>query len=246
MPINNPQTPEEYAAYLEEWNKILEEFNQMLSAQNARKQQTQQGDQGGGMEMGLSLESLMGGGEGASMAPSIGGGTAALGTGPSSGAGAAGGGGGGSAAGSSAGGIGAGGAYAAIAALIAAGIHAQHKATEHNKRKIEGQEAGDWFSHGNIGDKGFATEPWFAMLSDKLGLNATAGEKFDAAYRNKDWGTALKRLPAAADYWVDPARSWIGKGGEYAGTKLTGSKKGGKVGSAILNPIGALLSLFGK
>ena len=30
------------------------------------------------------------------------------------------------------------------------------------------------------------------------------------------------------------------------GKKVTGTKKGGKVGSAVLNPIGALLGLFGK
>jgi hypothetical protein len=133
--------------------------------------------------------------------------------------------------------------YGALAALIAAIGYGQSKSTGANDRVIEGQKTGDWFSGGSLGDRSPMTEPWFAALSNKLDLSPTAGEKFDAAWRNDDTGTWMKRLPAAADYWADPIRSWLGLGGEYLGDKIAG-KQGGKVGSAIFNPIGKVLGLF--
>jgi hypothetical protein len=116
-------------------------------------------------------------------------------TGYGSGAGAS------SAGGSSAwGGMGAAGPYAAIIAAIIG----QHVATNSNSNVYEGQPTGDVFS----GD--FLTEPWYAYMGDQLGWEPTAGEKFDAATSRSDWDSALKRLPAAGNYWANPAGNWIG------------------------------------
>lgn len=147
--------------------------------------------------------------------------------------------GGGAGGGEAAGGGAGGGMGLATMGYIAAAILGQHLASKATDTEFEGQETGDAFSGS------FGTEPWLALLHDKLGLSPTAGERFDAAVKNKDYGTAAKRLPAAADYWADPIRTWLGDVGGYAG-KTIGGKKGEKVGSAVLNPIGALLGLFGK
>lgn len=114
---------------------------------------------------------------------------------------------------------------------IAAAIAAQHLMAMNNNRTFEGQRSGDVFT----GD--FLTEPWFAFASDRLGLPTTAGEKFDAAIKNKDWNAALKRLPEATDYWADPIRSWAAKGGEA----LLGEDN---IVSKILNPIELIKGLF--
>jgi len=227
-PEGFPETPEEYAQFLEEFNEILEQFNAGLAQQQQQQQQSSSGQDGPSMNM--DMMDMFGGG----------GGEAAIGGAVDSPVG----GGAGMESGSS--GIGSLGQAGIIAALIAAIGYGQSKATGTNKRTIEGQETGDWFEGGGLRDRSPTTEPWFAALRNKMGLSATAGEKFDAAWKNKDTSKMLKRLPAAADYWADPIRSWISTAGEYAGKKATGSKKAGKVVGKVLDPIGALLGLLGK
>jgi len=134
--------------------------------------------------------------------------------------------------GGSAGGMGAG-----MAGVIAAIIGGQHLLSNATDTEVDGVKTDDAFA-GHFG-----TEPWLGYAHDKLGLEPTAGEGFDAAIANKDYGKALEKLPAAADYWADPIRTWLGSGGELMGKQVAG-KTGGKVGSAIFNPIGALLKLF--
>ena len=224
-PEGFPETPEEYQQFLEELN----EWAEQLKAQMAQQQQQQaqsSGDQEG-PSMSMDIMEMIGGG----------GGEAAIGGAVDSPIG---------------GGASLGGAegatstpYGAIAALIAAAMYGQHEATGTNPRVIEGQETGDWFEGGSLQDRSPTTEPWLAALRSDMGLSATAGEKFDAAWKNKDWGKMLERLPATADYWADPIRTWISTGGEIAGKKLTGSSKAGKVVGKVLDPIGALLGLLG-
>ena len=119
------------------------------------------------------------------------------------------------------------GPYAAIAAIIAA----QHIMAMNNNRTFEGQRSGDVFT----GD--YATEPWLAFLSDRIGLPATAGEQFDAAIKNRDWNTAAKRFPEAADYWADPLRGGLEVG-------LEGRLGEDNFLSKILNPVKLITSLF--
>lgn len=94
---------------------------------------------------------------------------------------------------------------------IAAAIAGQEAATRATDRTIEGQPTGNWFSTADGNWRpAVATEPWLAWLHSKWGWEPTAGERFDAAARNADWSNALKRLPAAADYYADPIRNWLG------------------------------------
>lgn len=100
---------------------------------------------------------------------------------------------------------------AGTAAWVLAAILGQMAATNSTGTKVEGQPTGNWFTVQNgRWDPSTTTEPWLAMGHDWLGWKPTAGEKFDAAVKNSDWGNAVKRLPAAADYWADPIRSWAG------------------------------------
>ena len=90
-----------------------------------------------------------------------------------------------------------------VAAIIAL-QHELSNATDSNRR-FEGAQTDDIFSS-KLGGAHFATEPWAAWSFDKLGINApTAGEKFDAAVENKDWGKAIGRLPGAASHYLDPS-----------------------------------------
>ena len=101
--------------------------------------------------------------------------------------------------GTAGGGAGGGGLGAAgIGGIVAAAILGQHLMSKETDTTFEGQQTGDIFS-GN-----FTTEPWLAFLSDKFDLGVTPGEKFDAAIKNRDWGTALKRTPSTALQWADP------------------------------------------
>jgi hypothetical protein len=95
---------------------------------------------------------------------------------------------------------------------VLAAILAQMAATNATDTNIEGQETGNFFSQNDEGNwrPAVATEPWLGLVHDKLGWDPTAGEYFDAATRNGDWENAAERFPAAADYWADPIRSWLG------------------------------------
>ena len=117
-----------------------------------------------------------------------------------------------------------------IAGIIAAAIAAQHGMSNATNTEFEGQRTDDAFA-GHYG-----TEPWLAFGHDKLGLDPTAGERFDAAIANGDYGTAMKRSPAMLDYWADPGRNWAGS---------TAEAIGGKKLSTVVNPLSAILKLFG-
>ena len=129
-------------------------------------------------------------------------------------------------------------------AYIAAAIGAQLAASNNTDTVVDGQKTGNVFT--GIGDGGwkpsFATEPWLAFGHDKLGWGPTKGEEFDAAVNNSDWDTALKRLPAAADYWADPIRNWIGEGVSGVSEDLTGSEDVGKILGYVFDPISGLLN----
>ena len=120
---------------------------------------------------------------------------------------------------------------AGIGGIIAAAIAAQHGLSNATSRQFEGVRTDDAFG-GHFG-----TEPWFGWLSERWGLPITAGEKFDAAIANKDYGTALKRMPAMMDYWADPGRSW--------GNAL-GRKTFGKTFDKVLPYIDPASYLLGK
>lgn len=135
---------------------------------------------------------------------------------------------GGSAAGSS-GGLGA----AGIGGIIVAAIAVQHMATEDTDTEVEGVKTGNVFSGQ------FGTEPWMGWVHDKLGLSPTAGEKFDAAVKNKDWDTAFKRSFEMSDYWADPVSSHIE-------TAAAGLGMNEEAAGWMFNPIGEGLSkIFG-
>ena len=134
-------------------------------------------------------------------------------------------------------------AAAAPIAYIAAAIGAQLAASNNTDTVVDGQKTGNVFTgigHGTW-NPSFATEPWLAWGHDKLGWGPTEGESFDAAVNNSDWDTALKRLPAAADYWADPIRSWVSDASTNIGEKLTGSEDAGKVINFLVDPISGLL-----
>lgn len=149
-------------------------------------------------------------------------------------------------AGGAGGGAGGGGGMAAAApiAYIAAVIGAQLAASNNTDTVVDGQETGNVFTgigHGKW-NPSFATEPWLAWGHDKLGWGPTEGESFDAAVNNSEWGTAAKRLPAAADYWADPLRNWAGEGVGGFAEDLTGSEDVGKALGFVFDPISGLLS----
>ncbi len=101
--------------------------------------------------------------------------------------------------GASSGGMGAWG----MGGIIGAAILGQHVLSNNTSREVEGVKTDDVFG-GN-----FATEPWLAFLYDKIGLqeDGSPGEKFDAAIKNDDHSLALKRAPAALNYWGNPGGS---------------------------------------
>jgi len=198
---------------------------------------------GGGPAVGVGATGEFSGGMGA-MGGETSGISGGLGGGQFSG-GLSGGGAGGGAGAGGAGGSGGGMAAAAPVAYIAAAIGAQLAASNNTDTVVDGQKTGNVFT--GIGDGGwnpsFATEPWLAWGHDKLGWDPTVGEEFDAAVNNSDWDTALKRLPAAADYWADPIRSWVGNDTwSNIGEKVFGDEGVGDVIGFISDPIQGILS----
>lgn len=78
---------------------------------------------------------------------------------------------------------------------------------------------------------------FLGLAHDKMGLEPTAGEKFDAAVKNDDWGNAFRRSFEMSDYRADPASSWmesaaagLGMDEEHAGW--------------VFNPLGELTGLI--
>ena len=121
-----------------------------------------------------------------------------------------------------------------LAGIIAAAIVVQHGLSDATDTEFEGVKTDDAFA-GHFG-----TEPWFAYAHDKLGLDPTAGEKFDAAVANRDWKKAAKRFPAMVDYWTNPPAKWAA-----SGTKaIAGRSSLGKGLSVMADPVGAGLNLF--
>ena len=117
---------------------------------------------------------------------------------------------------------------APLAAIIAAAIAIQHGLSRKTSTEFEGQPTGDAFS----GD--FGTEPWLGYAYDKLGFDPTAGQKFDAAIKNRDWETALRRTPDMLSYWTEP--------GSHVAYDVVKEKAGSNIAN-ILNP---MRWLFGK
>lgn len=160
---------------------------------------------------------------------------------PGSGAGAGGGAGAG-AGGGEAGGMGGAGVVAIIAAIIAG----QMVASNNTDTEIYGEGAGNWFTFDDDGhwEPHMAQEPWRAYAHDRLGWEPTAGEKFDAAmWGDASEGEMLKNFPAAADYYADPIRSWLGYDtwynllGEWSDSEDTN-----KVIATLIDPIGGILN----
>lgn len=125
----------------------------------------------------------------------------------------AGSGGSGGSAGGAGGGASSGLSGAGIAGLIAAAIAAQSVASNNIDRRVDGVKSG------GIWDGHMTTEPWYALMHSKAGMDPTAGERFDAAAENGDSRQMMRRAPAMVDYWTDPARSWV----NTLGTKALGS-----------------------
>lgn len=95
------------------------------------------------------------------------------------------------------------GGFANVAAVIAL-QHALSNQTG-KRREFEGVQTDDIFST-DLQGAHFGTEPWAAYAFDKFGFDTpTSGEKFDAAWENKDYGMAMRRLPAAASHYLDPS-----------------------------------------
>jgi hypothetical protein len=134
-----------------------------------------------------------------------------------------------------------------IAGIVMAAIAAQHGLSKDTDTEVEGVRTKDAF------EGHFATEPWLAWAHDKLGMEPTEGEKFDAAFKNKDYETAIERHPEAFSYWADPATSvaadglealgmdkktadWfnpVGKVGEWAGDAASIGGVSGKLGGFL-------------
>jgi hypothetical protein len=115
-------------------------------------------------------------------------------------------------------------------AAVGAAIAAQQIMAQNTDTIFEGQRSGGATS-GN-----FFTEPWMAFLSQEMGWEPTAGEKMDAAIKNRDFGSAVKRMPGAIDYWADPFRGLISHGIQ----NVLGKKP-----AMFLDPIGSLFSWLG-
>jgi len=131
---------------------------------------------------------------------------------------------GGSSSGAGSGGLGA----AGIGGIVLAAIAAQHGLSQDTDTTFEGVKSGDAFSGQ------FGTEPWLAWAHDKLGLSPTAGERFDAAVKNDDWGEAFKRSFEMSDYWADPGSTW-------AESAASGLGMDENAAGWVFNPIGELL-----
>ena len=115
-------------------------------------------------------------------------------------------------------------------AVVAAAIAGQAAASKNTNTVFEGQRTNDAFS-GNFG-----TDPWLGYLSEKMGWEPSAGEKYDAAVNNKDWDKAFKRQFSMADYWADPIRAWLTTPArEYIGSDI----------DALINPTGYLFRKIG-
>jgi hypothetical protein len=131
---------------------------------------------------------------------------------------------------------------------VLAAIAAQLAFSNNTDTVVEGQPTGNMFTGLDEGSwaPSVATEPWLAWGHDVLDWDPTIGEKFDAAVNNSDWDLALKRFPAAADYWADPIRSWLGYdtwrniGEDWFGNDSTMSE----VLGFISDPIGGILNQF--
>lgn len=221
------------------YDQVQDIMDQMQQGQQGGQPSGTVSSPGGGSAVGLGGSGQFSGGMGA-MGGETSGISGGLGGGQFSG-GLSGGGAGAGGAGGSGGGM----AAAAPVAYIAAAIGAQLAASNNTDTVVDGQKTGNVFT--GIGDGGwkpsFATEPWLAWGHDKLGWGPTKGEEFDAAVNNSDWDTALKRLPAAADYWADPLRSWAGEDTwSNIGESLTGSEGFGDVIGFMADPIQGILS----
>lgn len=133
------------------------------------------------------------------------------------------------------------GVYAIIAAIIAA----QMAMTNNNDTKIKGEKAHDMFTFNDGHYEPGLTEPWRGYLHDKLGWEPTAGEKFDAALWSGEAseGERWRSLPAAADYYADPIRSWLGYDTWY---NLLGewsdNEDANNVIATLIDPIGGILN----
>jgi hypothetical protein len=91
--------------------------------------------------------------------------------------------------------------------VIGAIIAAQQMMTNDTDTVVDGQRTGNFFSMSEDGDSWDprpATEPWHGWANDKLGYDATSGEKLDASIQNDDWGLAAQRLGPAVMEWTDP------------------------------------------
>lgn len=99
-------------------------------------------------------------------------------------------------------GLGAVGNTAAVLAIIAG----QKRLSDLTKTKFEGQKTGDFFTFDDQGrwSPRFGNEPWHGFMNQQWGLGPSAGEKFDAAVANNDWGLAAKRLPSTVQQWINP------------------------------------------
>lgn len=180
---------EKYSTATEASSAAMQNEEIRAMAQRREKsepQQQQQGSEGGGGGVGTAIAQKYMGGKSGTAATS--GTTSASGTA-----------GGGSAAGSS--GMGAWG----VGGLVAAAIGAQHAMSNDTNRSFDGVKTNDAFS-GH-----FATEPWMAWGFDKLGAEqATPGEKYDAAMKNKDYTQAGLNSMAATRQWSDPGKEFLG------------------------------------
>lgn len=113
---------------------------------------------------------------------------------------------------------------------VTAGIAAQHAMSNSTDTRFEGVRTDDAFG-GHFG-----TEPWLAFAHDKLGLDPTRGEMFDAAVENNNWGDMKQRLPGMLSYWGDPSSTWI----ESGATKAFGKDVG-----KWANPTGMIMDKIG-
>ena len=132
------------------------------------------------------------------------------------------------------------GSWMTAAGYVAAAIALQEMLAGDTDTVYEGQPTGSVFSMNEDGNwrPRFGNDPWKGWVNDKLGFEPTAGEKWDAAVANEDWGKALQRTPAAISQWLDP----IGDLGSDVVTGLV-DKAGGPewvsdAVNAVTNPIG--------
>lgn len=95
---------------------------------------------------------------------------------------------------------------AGVAGIAAAAILGQQMAVNATDTTYKGQKTGGFFTRDEQGRWAprFGNEPWHGYLNEQWGIAPSAGEKWDAAMYNQDWGELARRTPGTVQQWLNP------------------------------------------